>query len=221
MPHVELLGVFGDDLMVVNAARISHDRWHEAMTDADYRLISRLARDGHTSPFYHPQMQFRITAPFYVAAQLKRHHVGLAINEVSRRYTTTEPEYELPELWRGAGSGGNPQVSGDVMSEPFQILISDVWVDTVIKEAMETYRKLIRSGIAPEQARVVLPMATLTTWLWTGSLFAYAKMCRERLAPDTQPETAAVAAEIDATGRLAFPASWTALMGYTGESGTD
>ena len=218
MAKVELLGVFGDDLMVVNAARISHDRWHDAMTEGDYRLISRLARKGHTSPFYHPQMQFRVTAPFYVAAQLKRHHVGLAINEVSRRYTKSEPEYELPEVWRQASIGGNPQVSGDAMSDSFQILISDVVVGVAINEAMQAYRKLIDWGVAPEQARVILPVATLTTWLWTGSLFAYAKLCRERLAPDTQPETAAVAREIDAAARQAFPASWTALVGYPGES---
>ena len=212
MPKAELIATFGDDLMVVNAARISYDRWHDAMTDADYRLIARLARHGHNSPFYHPKMQFRITAPFYVAAQLKRHHVGFDINEVSRRYTSAEPEFELPTEWRsGAGEHPNPQVSG----EPLAAWIQDIQtreMERAMAYSLETYKRALELGVAPEQARVVLPVCTLTTWFWTGSLFAYAKLCRERLAADAQPETAAVVAEIDCMARLAFPASWTALV---------
>ena len=211
MPKVELIATFGDDLMVVNAARISYDRWHDAMTDADYRLIARLARHGHNSPFYHPKMQFRITAPFYVAAQLKRHHVGFDINEVSRRYTSAEPEFELPTEWRAAGTSGNLQVSGAVMLGGDHDMARGIALRGA-EEGVIAYNELIAHGVAPEQARVVLPVCALTTWLWTGSLFAYAKLCRERLAADAQPETAAVVAEIDCVARLAFPASWTALV---------
>lgn len=219
MPKVELLGTFGNDLMVANAARISYDRWHDRLNDADLRLIARLARHGHNSPFYHPKLQFRITAPFYVAAQLKRHHVGFDINEVSRRYTKADPEMELPQVWRRASEHGNPQVSGDAFAPDEQAVIVSL-VSRQVGQAQGVYDGLIGRGVAPEQARVVLPVATLTTWLWTGSLFGYAKLCRERLAVDAQPETAAVAAEIDRVGRVAFPASWTALVHHPQDTET-
>ena len=208
---VEMLGTFGDDLMVVNGARISYDRWSDALTPKDEALIRHLAEQGHNSPFYHPQAQFRITAPFYVAAQLKRHHVGLAINEVSRRYTKSEPEYELPEVWRRVGGEHpNPQVGGSDGDEWLQRFAND-HVEYAIGQCKLVYALLIGEGVAPEQARAVLPLATLTTWLWTGSLFAYAKMCRERLAPDAQPETRDVAVRIYDCMAEAFPVSWAAL----------
>lgn len=209
---VELLGVFGDDLMVVNAARISYDRWSDSLSDKDIRLIQRMARRKENSPFYHPQIQFRITAPFYVAAQLKRHHIGLTINEVSRRYATGNPEVDLPTEWRGSPNGPNPQVSSGPMDPVKQSIIADR-IDDVVTTALDTYNDLIASGVAPEQARVILPVATETTWLWTGSLFAYVNLCRERLAPDVQPETRAVAERIAEEISQAFPVSWDALMG--------
>ncbi len=234
MAKVELMDTFGDDLMVVNAARISYDRQSDTLTDKDSRLIVHLARSGHNSPFYHPQAQFRITIPFYMARQLRRSHVGLKAsplywadepgivemddfaddndvsrNEVSRRYTSSDPMVELPKEWREAGKSGNPQVSGlPVARQRDARYIAEM----AVAQMMSSYRELITMGVAPEQARVVLPVCTLTTWLWTGSLFAYAKLCRERLAPDAQPETRSVAEMIADEMARAFPVSWAVLM---------
>ena len=196
---VELLGVFGNDLMVANAARISYDRWHDELTERDERLIRKLAKDGHNSPFYHPQAQFRLTAPFFVANQLKRHHVGFAINEVSRRYTSEGITRTLPAVRRQDG--------GEVDSTWASIKISHA-----VDIAIETYLALVDDGIAKEVARAVLPMATDTTWLWTGSLYAYAKLCQEREAPAAQKETREVAGLIDDHMYTAFPVSWKALI---------
>lgn len=235
MTRVELLDTMGDDLRAVNAARISHDRWKDTFDDKDARLIGHLSEGGENSPFYHPKAMFRITVPFFMARQLRRNHVGLDAsplvwadsivdlddfadandidrNEVSRRYTSSEPEFEAPREWRKAGTAGNPQVSGDAFGIDDQVAFTSV-VNQALGRAQGTYEALLRRGVAPEQARVVLPVCTLTTWLWTGSLFAYAKLCRERLTPDAQPETREVAQQIADAMAEAFPVSWAALMG--------
>ena len=191
MTQVDFLGQFGSDIMVVNAARVSYSRWVTDFTERDANLIRRLARDGHTSPFYHPQAQFRVTAPLYVAAQFKRHHVGFAWNELSRRYTDVDVAIELPDI--------EPVERG---------LRFETLADALLKE----YYGAIADGVPREHARAILPQATLTTWLWTGSLYAWAKMCRERTAAAAQPETRLVAAEIAREMATAFPVSWSALL---------
>ena len=192
-PAVVLLDQLGSDMTVVNAARVSYDRWSDAAdpSDRDIALIRRLAQDGHISPFYHPQVQFRITAPIYVARQLHRHHIGLAMNEVSRRYTDRDVQIRMPDL------GGFTRNS-----------IADDLADA----AMQAYQRLLFDGVPKEQARAVLPLATLTTWLWTGSLYAWYNLCRQRLAADAQPETRAIAQQINDLLAAAFPVSWNALL---------
>ena len=187
---VELIGVHGGDLLVVNAARVSYARWSDALTARDAQLVRRLAREGHLSPFYHPQATLRVTAPIYVARQLHRHHIGLALNEVSRRYTSRDIQIRMPDL------GGYTR---NAIAEDIEI------------SSQAAYERLLFDGVAPELARAVLPQATLTTWLWTGSLYAYWNLCRQRLAEDAQAETRAVAVEIDAIMAAQFPVSWTAL----------
>ena len=190
MTQVDFLGQFGNDIMVVNAARVSYARWITDLTERDVALIRRLARDGHASPFYHPQAQFRITAPLYVAAQLKRHHVGFAWNELSRRYTDADVEVELPEI-----EPDEHRLRFDVLAEALR----------------DEYYRAIADGVPRERARAILPQATLTTWLWTGSLYAWAKMCRERAAPAAQAETRRIATIIAKDMAVAFPISWEAL----------
>lgn len=193
---VDLLDVMGNDLSVVNGARVSYSKWHDEFERNDIRLLTYLAAHGHWTPFAHPQLSFRITASIAVARQLFRHQVGLAVNEVSRRYVTDAPTFDLPEVWRSAPSQGqSKQGSGEPldMEENWDI---PRMVDDCIGQAKFVYGELIAAGVAPEQARLVLPMATETTWIWTGSLMAFLRICKERLAPDAQSETRAVAEEI-------------------------
>ena len=191
---VELLDKMGDDLMVVNAARVSYDKHTETLRQSDIRLLDYLALHNHFSPFTHPQLTFRIECNIAVANQLKRHQVGLTVNEVSRRYVDDAPEFDLPDVWRSApGVGQSKQGSGEPYPEQSQV--NDI-IEHVLIRIRAAYTTLIDGGIAPEQARLVLPMALVTKFYWTGSLMAFLRVCKERLAPEAQQETRAVATEI-------------------------
>ena len=212
---VKLITHMGSDLSVVNSARVSFDKVHETFdTDKDTRLIKYLARHGHWSPFAHGSMQFRIKAPIFVARQLVKHQVGLAWNEISRRYVDTEPEFYVPDTWRAKadnkkqGSSDeeidiNPEYdSGRRMLDPYQIRLSSI---------VKTYKHLLKLGVCPEQARMILPMSMMTEWYWSGSLFAFSRVCNQRCKADAQKETQEIARGIDKHARELFPASWAEL----------
>lgn len=206
---MELIDKMGSDLTVVNAARVSYDKHSTELKPEDEKLIYYLADHYHHSPFYHPQLSFRVTAPIFVARQLMRHHVGLAVNEVSRRYVDTEPEFDWPAEWRRRnpdvkqGSGGGVDFDTQDYAETTAHLLGQY--------AKNVYKDLLEMGIAPEQARMVLPMSTLTTWIWTGSLYAFFTMYAERTTLETQDETMRVARRIGNLAFGAFPVSWVAL----------
>ena len=207
---VELIDSMGNDLTVVNAARVSYGNHTDTLREQDKRLIAYLARNGHWSPFAHPQASFRISANIAVARQLYRHQVGLAVNEVSRRYVTDAPEFDLPDVWRAApGEGKSKQGSGEPITCQGAIHAA---VNDAVCAAMRLYNHLIYDGVAPEQARLVLPMALVTEWIWTGSLYAFARVCRDRLGPNAQAETRAVAEAIADAMSAAFPVGWAAIM---------
>ena len=123
-----------------------------------------------------------------MARQLFRHQVGLTVNEVSRRYVTDAPEFDLPDVWRSApGKGQSKQGSGEPIER--QWAACDIGSEALAK-ALDAYDDLLRLNVAPEQARLVLPMAMVTEWIWTGSLYAFARICRERLARTPNPKPA-------------------------------
>ena len=192
--NVELIDVMGSDLTVVNAARVSYNKRTDKLRQRDIRLIKYLARKGHWTPFAHPHLMFCIAANIAVARQLYRHQVGLAVNEMSRRYVDDAPEYNLPQEWRSK-PGANQSKQGSGAPLHTQDIITEM-VNDSINASDKTYKGLIRAGVAPEQARLVLPMSMVTEWYWTGSLMAFIRICKERLAPDTQAETQEVAQEI-------------------------
>ena len=208
---VELVDKMGSDLSVVNAARVSFGKKHTAMTEGDKKLINYLAKHEHWSPFAHATLQFHIEAPIFVARQLVKHQVGLAWNEISRRYVDSDPEYFYPDTWRSRPVD-KKQGSGDE---------TIVWLDRnqrvgaavykVVELANDTYQKMLDAGISPEQARMVLPQNTITEWYWTGSLYAFARVCNLRCKEDAQEETRDVAWGIDKLAQTHFPESWKAL----------
>ena len=210
---VEYIDHMGDDLRVVNAARVSFDNWKDEFSTADARLIRYLAEHHHDSPFFHPQICLRVEAPIFVARQLFRHEIGGAKNEVSRRYVDGTPEIEFPTIWRERpGTGRSKQGSGEPMENNTQWIINSrmaMFTAHVIHE----YEWLLETGVAPEQARAILPMATITKWIWTGSLSFFSRVCRDRLAPEAQQETRDVALQIDAIIRERYPYSWPVLIG--------
>jgi thymidylate synthase (FAD) len=222
-PEVTLIDQMGTDLTVVNAARVSFEKesdweekesdWEEGgwyLPDADKKLINYLAKHNHWTPFGHITAQFRIKAPVYVARQLVKHQVGLVWNEVSRRYVDSEPEFFIP-MWRKRPEGSVKQGSGGEFDRVQQNQFS-YWLSKSCEEAHETYKDLLGAGVAPEQARMVLPLNHATEWYWTGSVAAFARVCKLRLDPHSQEETQDVAKKIDEALKQAFPVSWNALM---------
>lgn len=206
---VELVDHMGSDLTVVNAARVSFAKTSEKMDDKDERLIHYLAEHGHWSPFAHAFMQFRIKAPIFVARQLVKHQIGLSWNEVSRRYVDAPPEFHNPVAWRGRPTNSKQGSEGEVDD---QNTAQKVLEQTHLL-AFKHYNILIEQGVAPEQARMILPQSTLTEWYWSGSLHAFARVCNQRLASHSQLETKEVARQIQDHAITKFPVSWTALSG--------
>jgi len=234
MIEVTYIDHMGNDLSVVNAARVSFGKTSEMEDDAwgpprlkakDDKLIRYLAENKHISPFGHCFASFHVKAPIFVARQLVKHKF-LRWNEISRRYVDDEPEFYEPREWRGRsadkkqGSDGVVDVidiSGpDFGSDGEEYYEYDECPPQQIAEmseeaALRTYKHLIRGGVAPEQARMVLPQSTMTEWYWSGSLDAFADMCNLRCKTDTQLETRIVANRISNKMLELFPVSWDAL----------
>lgn len=202
------LNHMGDDLTVVNSARVSFKKHHDKFESKDPKLINYLAEHKHFSPFGHCFASFHVKAPIFVARQLVKHKF-LRWSEVSRRYISDEPEFYVPAQWRGRSADKKQGSDGEVkLGTLDEAIVSDSPYD-----ALSAYKALLMSGVAPEQARMVLPQSTMTEWKWSGSLDAWADMCRLRCAPDTQLETQFVAQEISDDMRRYFPYSWDALLG--------
>jgi thymidylate synthase (FAD) len=207
MIDVTLIDNMGSDLTVVNAARVSFNKkseWDEdnTLTVSDGILISYLARNKHMSPFGHCFATFHVKAPIFVARQLVKHKF-LRWNEISRRYVDEEPEFYEPETWRGRAKDKKQGSDGVV----------DVgnWGDTNWA-CLTAYKDLLDYGVAPEQARMVLPQSTMTEWYWSGSLDAWSDMCKLRQAEDAQYESRLVANSISMDLGTLYPASWKALI---------
>lgn len=211
--QVTLIDHMGSDLSVVNAARVSFGKAKETLDLADKKLIGYLARHEHWSPFAHTSVQFRVTAPIFVARQLAKHQVGAAWNEESRRYIDDEPTTYCPLVWRGRADNVK-QGSGEPL-HPGDAYLCDNVYDTATGTAVQAYYTLLKRGVAPEQARMILPQATMTTWIWTGSLLFFARVCKLRLDDHAQAETRQIAGQIADWCSTLFPVSWKALMRET------
>lgn len=218
---VSLIDVMGDDLTVVNAARVSFDKESERqinyeLSDKDAKLIRYLAKHNHWSPFAHASVSVRVKAPIFVARQLVKHTVGFSWNEVSRRYVDDEPEFFFPDYWRERAENiKQGSSSKKVELAPIEDMFSDIGSvllpDEITRHCLETYKAMLDLGVCPEQARMILPQNTMTEWIWTGTLYAWARMCNLRLDSHTQIETMDVAIEIDDIMSELFPVSWEAL----------
>lgn len=210
---VEYLDHMGSDLSVVNAARVSFHKEHEEFDHkTDRGLIKYLAKHNHWSPFAHCSASFRVKAPIFVARQLVKHTVGFSWNEVSRRYVDEEPEFYIPEVWRKKAENVKQGSSDEgVYRYDEHFAISDL-IEVDCKTVLRRYNGLLDIGVCPEQARMVLPQNTMTEWIWTGTLYAWARMCQLRMDSHTQKETQVVAQKIHEIMWDLFPVSWEFLM---------
>ena len=216
---VTLIDRMGDDLNVVNAARVSFGKKSEYMPRVhmgepkvlqhkDARLIKYLAKHKHMSPFGHAFASFHVKAPLFVARQLVKHKF-LRWNEISRRYVDEEPEFYMPDVWRGRAEDKKQGSDGE--------LRCPIRPEAMYRDALDHYKVMIDWGICPEQARMVLPQSMMTEWYWSGSLDAFADMCNLRCKPDTQAETSFVADAIEEEMEQLFPVSWKELRNDSSE----
>ena len=205
--YAELIDAMGDDLTVVNAARVSFAKEVDEFSERDTKLITYLAKHNHWTPFSHVTATFRVAAPIFVARQLFKHVVGLTANEVSRRYVSDEPSLYVPEEWRMKPVNAKQGSNG---SHPYQQELSALCVEAG-EAALGVYNAMIEMGVAPEQARMVLPQSMMTEWYWTGSLAAFARVCKQRISKDAQAETAVIAQDIADQLSGVAPVSWEAL----------
>ena len=220
--------IFRDDPDVIKASVAKYksegwtvttdaDNWKVVITrptEGDVGLIKYLAKHRHISPFGHAFASFHIKAPIFVARQLVKHKF-LRWNEISRRYVDDDPEFYTPDVWRGRsedkkqGSDGvsvwNHGQGTGYREQEYEVMQEVAWL----------YGKMIKLGVAPEQARMVLPQSTLTEWYWSGSLDAFADMARLRCKEDTQYESRLVADQVSTIMQDLYPVSWAALMEET------
>ncbi len=206
--EVTYLDHLGNDLTVVNAARVSFGKRKEDFEDRDARLIRYLVQHGHVLPFRHPHISFHFKAPIFVARQLGKHQVGMSWSEISRRYVTGGPEFYWPKEWRKAAPDKKQgSLEGAVEGSDFYMREASFYANY----QKDMYERLLANGVAPEQARMVLPQNTYTEWHWTGSLLAWAHVWKLRTALDTQKETRDCVQQIGETMTNLFPVSWKEL----------
>ena len=211
MTEVELIDQMGNDTSIVNAARVSFGKRVEEMSEGDTKLIKYLAKHNHWSPFGHASLQFRIKAPIFVARQLVKHQVGLTWNEISRRYVEYEPEFYEVDTWRGRPINKKQGSSEEEIMWIDRSTRTDALQSQVETVALKNYNRMLEAGVAPEQARMILPQSMMTEWYWSGTLYAFARICNLRCAEDAQYETRIVANLINDECERLFPISWIEL----------
>jgi thymidylate synthase (FAD) len=184
----------------------------KVLSEKDKKLITYLAKHKHWTPFAHPQITLRIKAPIFVRTQLFKHKVGFVENEISRRYVTFDPEIYMP-TWRSAPTDGAKQGSSDFMQDDHILRDIQITAGKTHLEGLSAYQKLLDMGVAPEQARGVLPQNTYTEWWWTGSLSSYARVYAQRIDAHAQWEVQQYAKAINDIIQPLFPVSWAVLTG--------
>lgn len=187
----EILNLFGDDLMVINAARVSYGKEKKFFDEKDEKLLKYLVEHKHIAPFRHPQLQFRIECPIFVERQLFKHQVGMSANSISGRYVDFSDDYYIVNELRKQ-SKSSKQGSEGILDRPD--LIEKIKQHTEASAAL--YSELCEAGVAKEQARIILPLSLETQFIWTGSLLAFLHFWRLRTKADTQQETRELAIQM-------------------------
>jgi len=205
---VQLMDVFGDDLTVVNAARVSFAKESTNMTAGDEKLVKYLANHNHVTPFFHPQARFRLKMPIFVAREWFRHQIGFARNEISRRYVDTDPEFWMPTELRERDSN-KKQGSKENKIQYNGHCLAKMRIHN--DASLDLYKDLMGYGVCPEQARAVLPQSMMTEFIETGSLAAYARLYKLRSDPTAQREIQDLARQVGEILGQKFPISWAAL----------
>lgn len=217
--YVRLVDTLGNDLSVVNAARVSYDKESEEFTTKDEKLIKFLVREGHTSPFRHAALTFEVYAPLFVARQWWKYAVSSTHvddqngwNESSRRYITEAEEFYVPSAssWRS-----KPENSKQGSGEPIHFSNGAYYtnkLNELIVQGTKLYHDAMSDNIAPEIARLFLPAYGMyVRWRWTTSLQGVMTFLDQRLEHDAQKEIQDYAIAIKDLSHQAFPETFKAL----------
>lgn len=207
---VEYIDHMGSDLSVVNAARVSFNKQVDTFQDRDEKLLKYLATHKHWTPFAHTSISVRVKVPIFLARQLVKHTVGLVLNEVSRRYVDTPPEFYIPKTLherptnakQGCGDGLGANLNGTLIADYFM---------QGSQEALDKYTELLAFGVAPEEARMVLPLNTMTEFIWTGSLVAFHRVFNQRSDAHAQLAAQEFADKLGKVIEPLYPVSWKVL----------
>lgn len=189
--NAELLEIFGDDLMIVNAARVSYGKTKLQFEEKDKKLLKFLLEHKHISPFRHPQIQYRIECPIFVERQLFKHQIGLTANSISGRYVDFSESYWQPTELRYQSSDSKQGSGNSFFNEE---LLKDI--KDHIEKSKKLYQKLNDYEVAKELSRTILPLALNTQFIWTGSLWAYIHLFNLRLKSDAQKETRIIVSQM-------------------------
>jgi thymidylate synthase (FAD) len=213
---VRLVSVLGDDLAVVNAARVSYDKESKELSPKDTNLLRFLWKENHTSPFRHAAVTFEIYAPLFVARQWWKYAVSSTHiddqngwNESSRRYITEKEHFylPLPDEWRGA-----PENSKQGSAEPVNVVIGAKYTQAlrhIIDFGESKYHEALEDGIAPELARMLLPAYSMyVRWRWTTSLHGVLNFLEQRLEHDAQFEIQEYARAVKELTKDSFPETY-------------
>lgn len=207
---VELIDSAGGDLSVVNSARVSFAKEVADMDTKDVGLIRYLAKHRHDTPFRHNFIQLRCKVPLFLARQLMKHQAGLTWNEESRRYIDSTPEFYVPKKWRKRPDGSIKQGSGKTVDRYIKRQIEDE-VDYCLRHCKMLYTNLLAMGVAPEQARMVLPQSMMVNFIWSGNLLAFYHVYSLRSGEGAQEEAKEFAELLKKAVQPEFPISWEAL----------
>lgn len=204
----EYIDHMGNDLSIVNAARVSFGKSKEKMEESDEKLIKYLAKHNHWTPFAHTAITLRMSAPVPIRTQMFKHKFGLVENEESRRYISSRPELFIPDHFRMKPGGSIKQGSEGIHK------YSEEWKERYKEEcerAIALYVDMLYCDICPEQARLALPQGVHVNWVWTGSLAAFARVYKQRTEQHAQQESRALVGQIASIIAPLFPVSWEAL----------
>lgn len=165
----------------------------------------------HWAPFAHPHIQLRVTAPIFLARQFVKHQVGGVWSEESRRYIYDEPEFWIPDVWHGRPENVK-QGSGEAIDDQSGARATAA---AATEHSLALYRHLLKMGVAPEEARIVLPLNMMTTWVWTGSLLFFSRVANQRVDSHAQRAAQELSRKIAKVVEPLFPVSWQALVPRT------
>jgi thymidylate synthase (FAD) len=218
---IEIVDTLGDDLTVVNSARVSFGKRKTEFEREDRALVKYLAENKHYSPFRHIMVQFHVKAPEFVMRQWYKHVVGIETtssyptkdhswNEISGRYKPVE-DYYIPEVWRRQ-SEDNKQASFGSL-ETREAMMASTFFDDAMETMLTAYKALLRLGVAKEQARILLPLNQYTEIYWTASWQAVANFIELRDHEHAQWEIREYAKVINDMMKLKFPETHKAWFG--------